>query len=70
MRSIHGLRTWTEVANKNFQKALDFKGHEFKRTEKVKMKSGVFLEELKLRINYLNSRGENKSYDTPFEDRK
>lgn len=32
MRSIHGLRTWTEVANKNFQKALDFKGHEFKRT--------------------------------------
>lgn len=32
MRSIHGLRTWTDVANKNFQKAFDFKGHEFKRT--------------------------------------
>lgn len=25
MRSIHGLRTWSEVANKNFYKALDFK---------------------------------------------
>ena len=57
MRSIHGLRTWTEVANKNFQKALDFKGHEFKRTEKMKMKAAVFLDELKVRINYLNSRG-------------
>jgi len=70
MRNIHGLRTWTEVANKNFHKALDFKGHEFKRTEKLKMKAGVFLDELKIRTNYLKSKGENKSYDTPFEDKK
>lgn len=57
MRSIHGLRNWTEIANKNFHKALDFKGHEFKRTEKLKMKAGVFLDELKVRINYLKSKG-------------
>lgn len=44
MRSIHGLRNWTDTANKNFHKALDFKGHEFKRTEKLKMKAGVFLD--------------------------
>lgn len=31
MRNIHGLRTWQDVANKNWKKSLDLKGHEFKR---------------------------------------
>lgn len=44
MRNIHGLRTWSDVANKNWKKSLDLKGHEFKRIEKLKMKAGVFLE--------------------------
>lgn len=34
------------------------------------MKAGVFLDELKTRVNYLKSRGENGSFDTPFEDKK
>lgn len=70
MRNIHGLRTWQDVANKNWKKSLDLKGHEFKRIEKLKMKAGVFLDELKTRVNYLKSRGENGSFDTPFEEKK
>lgn len=34
------------------------------------MKAGVFLDELKTRVSYLKSRGENGSFDTPFEDKK
>ena len=34
------------------------------------MKPAVFLEELKTRVNYLKSKGENTSFDTPFEDKK
>lgn len=32
IRQIHGIKTWLEIANKNFSKSLDIKGHEFKRT--------------------------------------
>lgn len=66
MRSIHGLRTWNDVANKNWKKSLDLKGHEFKRIEKMKMKAGVFLDELKIRVDHLKSRGQNDSFNTPF----
>lgn len=66
MRSIHGLRTWYDVANKNWKKSLDLKGHEFKRIEKMKMKAGVFLDELKIRVDHLKSKGQNDSFNTPF----
>lgn len=34
------------------------------------MKSNIFLNELNLRLRYLECRGEIKNQDTPFEDKK
>lgn len=46
IKSIHAIRAWYEVAYKNFSKALDLKGFEFKKNEKEKMKSTYFITEL------------------------
>lgn len=43
IKSIHAIRAWYEVALKNFSKALDLKGFEFKKNEKEKMKSTYFV---------------------------
>jgi histone deacetylase complex regulatory component SIN3 len=34
IKDIHAIKNWSEVANKNFFKALDVKGFEFKKNEK------------------------------------
>ena len=43
IKEVHAIKSWSEVANKNFFKALDLKGFEFKKNEKEKMKSTFFL---------------------------
>ena len=60
IKSIHAIRTWYEVASKNFSKALDLKGFEFKKNEKEKMKSTYFITELHERANNLQNGGEAK----------
>lgn len=42
IRNNH-IKPWKDISSKNSVKALDFKGHEFKRVEKTKMKGNVFL---------------------------
>lgn len=71
IKSIHAIRAWYEVALKNFSKALDLKGFEFKKNEKEKMKSTYFMTELHERASSLLNGGEAKGYlAIPFEDRK
>ncbi len=43
IRSIHAMKSWNETAVKNFHKALDLKGFEFKKNEKDKMKNTFFM---------------------------
>jgi hypothetical protein len=31
IKAIHALRAWEDVANRNYSKALDLKGFEFKK---------------------------------------
>lgn len=70
IRTIHGLKNWNEIATKNTLKSLDIKGHEFKRTQKIRMKPNIFLEELKFKVNYLEKRGACRSFETPFQEKK
>lgn len=44
---------WNEVAQKNFYKSLDFKNHEFKRIEKLKLRNQTFIDEINSNIQYL-----------------
>ena len=46
IKEVHAIKNWSEVANKNFFKALDLKGFEFKKNEKEKMKATFFITEL------------------------
>jgi histone deacetylase complex regulatory component SIN3 len=46
IRDIHAIKAWNDVAVKNFYKALDLKGFEFKKNEKERMKNQYFLAEL------------------------
>ena len=46
IKEVHAIKNWSEVANKNFFKALDLKGFEFKKNEKEKMKATFFIQEL------------------------
>ena len=46
IKSIHANKAWFEVAHKNFFKALDLKGFQFKKNEKDKIKSSSFVTEL------------------------
>ena len=46
IKEVHAIKNWSEVANKNFFKALDLKGFEFKKNEKDKMKATFFISEL------------------------
>lgn len=49
------------MAQKNWQKSQDFKGFAFKKSEKDKMKSNIFLNELNIRLKYLECKGELKA---------
>ena len=40
---MHAFKTWSEVAAKNFYKALDLKSFQFKKNEKQKMKAQFFI---------------------------
>ena len=44
IKKIHGYKNWNEVASKNWNKSLDFKGFAFKKNEKDKMRSNIFLQ--------------------------
>ena len=41
------------MAHKNFYKSLDFKNHEFKNSEKIKMRSQTFVDELNYNVKFL-----------------
>jgi len=43
IKEIHAIKNWSEVAIKNFYKALDLKGFEFKKNEKERMKNSFFI---------------------------
>ena len=45
------------MANKNFFKALDLKGFEFKKNEKEKMKASFFISELQERQKLMETDG-------------
>lgn len=60
IKKIHGLKNWNEVAVKNWSKSQDFKGFAFKKNEKDKMKPNIFINELNIRLKYLECKGELK----------
>jgi histone deacetylase complex regulatory component SIN3 len=71
IKTIHALKAWEDVANKNFNKALDLKGFEFKKNEKEKMKNTYFISELNERHAILLNGGIAKTASIiPFEDKK
>jgi histone deacetylase complex regulatory component SIN3 len=57
IKEVHAIKNWSEVANKNFFKALDLKGFEFKKNEKEKMKAAFFLSELQDRHKLMDNGG-------------
>jgi histone deacetylase complex regulatory component SIN3 len=66
LREIHAIKAWNEIANKNYFKALDLKGFEFKKNEKLKMKNQYFINELNERNKILANGGEIKSVTLSF----
>ena len=57
IKEVHAIKNWSEVANKNFFKALDLKGFEFKKNEKDKMKATFFISELQERHKLMEMGG-------------
>jgi histone deacetylase complex regulatory component SIN3 len=53
IKEIHANKSWNEVALKNFYKALDLKGFEYKKNEKERMKGTYFITELAERTKML-----------------
>jgi hypothetical protein len=70
IKNVHANKSWSEVAAKNFYKAMDLKGFEFKKNEKEKMKAASFVAELQERNRLLENGGEPKNAALTFEDRK
>lgn len=54
------------MATKNYSKALDLKGFEFKKNEKEKMKGASFIQELNERAKLLENGGGFKLTLIPF----
>jgi histone deacetylase complex regulatory component SIN3 len=67
---VHANKSWSEVAAKNFYKAMDLKGFEFKKNEKERMKSNYFITELQERAKILENGGEARNNMITFEDKK
>ena len=57
IRDVHASKAWNETASKNFYKALDLKGFQFKKNEKEKMKAQYFITELNERNKILANGG-------------
>ena len=57
IKEVHAIKNWSQVANKNFFKALDLKGFQFKKNEKEKMKATFFLSELQERHKLMEMGG-------------
>lgn len=70
IRSIHAMKSWNETAVKNFHKALDLKGFEFKKNEKDKMKNTFFMTQINDRNKILNNGGEMKPTSLNFEEKR
>lgn len=64
------MKSWNETAVKNFHKALDLKGFEFKKNEKDKMKNTFFMTQINDRNKILNNGGEMKPTSLNFEEKR
>lgn len=38
-RKLYAIKLWVDISIKNYNKSLDFKNHEFKRFEKIKIRA-------------------------------
>lgn len=70
VRQIHAIKNWSEIATKNFYKALDLKGFEFKKNEKDKMRNQYLIHELSERLKILTHGGDIKSNCLSLEEKK